>query len=71
MPSRPYAGNARHARCWIGAIVCLATLGVAVLVIPRVASRSPIAIVLLCALVVLIMRFVEHRVRQWFDRWEG
>jgi hypothetical protein len=69
MPSRQCAGDARRVRRWIGAVVCLATLGIAALVIPRLAPRSPIAIVLLCALAVLTMRLVEHRVRQWFDRW--
>ena len=71
MRSRPYARNARRVRSWIGAVVCLVALGLGAMVIPRVAPRSPIAIVLLCALAVLTTRLVEHRVRLWFDRWEN
>ena len=56
-------------RRWIGAVVCLAALGIAALVIPRLAPRSPIAIVVLCILAVLTMKLVELRVRQWFERW--
>jgi membrane protein implicated in regulation of membrane protease activity len=59
----------RNLRRWIGAVVCLAVLGFAALVIPRLAPRSPIAIVALCALAVLTMKLVERRVRQWFNYW--
>ncbi|MFI5339421.1 MAG: hypothetical protein ACHQ7N_06255 [Candidatus Methylomirabilales bacterium] len=69
MRSRQCAWDARRVRRWIGMVMCLATLGVAALVIPRLAPRSPMAIVLLCALAVLTMKLVEHRVRRWFDRW--
>jgi len=44
-------------------------LAIVVLVVPRLAPRSPIAIVVLCVLAVLTMKLVEHRIRQWFDRW--
>ncbi len=69
MPSRHHAWDAMRVRRWIGAVLCVATLGIAALVIPRLAPRSPIAIVLLCVLAVLSMKLVEHRVRKWFDRW--
>jgi len=69
MQSRHASRDARRVRRWIGAVVCLAALGIAVLVIPRLAPRSPVAIVVLCALAVLTMKLVERRVRNWFERW--
>ncbi len=69
MPSRHHAWDARRVRRWIGAVICLVTLGIAALVIPRVLPRSPVAIVALCVLAVLTMKLVERWVRRWFDRW--
>jgi peptidoglycan/LPS O-acetylase OafA/YrhL len=69
MRSRQRAWDSRRVRRWIGAVVCLVAVGIATQVIPRLAPRSPIAIVVLCALAVLTMKLVERRVRQWFDRW--
>jgi len=63
------ASRDQKLRRWIGAVVCLAMLGIAALAIPRLAPRSPIAIALLCALAVLTMKLVERRIRQWFKRW--
>ncbi len=39
------------------------------MVIPRLSPRSPLAIVVLCALAILTTKLVERRVRQWFTRW--
>ena len=69
MRSRQYAWDARRVRRWIGAVVCVVAVGIIALVVPRLAPRSPIAIVLLCALAVLTMKLVEHHVRRWFQRW--
>ena len=70
MRSRPHAwDDERRVRRWIGAVLCLAMLGISVLVVPRLGARSPIAIVTVCVLGVLIMKLVERRVRRWFDRW--
>jgi peptidoglycan/LPS O-acetylase OafA/YrhL len=51
--------------------VCVTGLGIVALVVPRVLPRSPLVILLVCALAVLTMKIVEHRVRRWFDRWES
>jgi peptidoglycan/LPS O-acetylase OafA/YrhL len=69
MRSRQFAWDPRRVRRWIATVVCLGSLATVALVIPRFAPRSPVAIVLLCALAVLTMKLVEHRVRRWFDRW--
>jgi len=61
------ASRDKNLRRWIEAVLCLAMLGIAALAIPRLSSRSPIAIVLLCVLAVLTMKLVERRVRQWFN----
>jgi len=39
------------------------------LVVPRVAPRSPLTIVVLCVLAILTMKLVEHRIRRWFVWW--
>jgi peptidoglycan/LPS O-acetylase OafA/YrhL len=69
MPNRPQSWAAGRARRWLGIAFYLAALGIVVMVIPRLGSRSPVAIVLLCALAILTMKLVERRVRQWFQRW--
>ncbi len=51
---------------WI--IVVLFIGGIAV-VVPRIAPRSPLTIVVLCALAILTMKLVERRVRQWLTVW--
>ena len=71
MPSDHRPPDARGVRRWIGAAVCVAGLGIVVLVVPRFLPRSPLVILLVCALAVLTMKIVEHRVRRWFDRWES
>lgn len=69
MQTRPLTREAARLRRWIGAGVCLAGLGIVVLVVPRLSPRSPLAIVVLSVLAILTMKLVERRVRQWFERW--
>lgn len=69
MRNRQAAQDARRVRRWIGAVVCAAAVGIIALVAPRLAPRSPVAIVVLCALAVLTVKLVERRVHQWFRRW--
>ena len=59
----------RSRRRRIGAIALLVALGLVAALIPRLGVRSPIVILVLCALAVLTMKLVEHRVHQWFQRW--
>ncbi len=69
MRSRQFAGDPGRVRRWIATVVCMGSLAAAALVIVRLAARSPLMIVLVCALAVLTMKLVEHRIRRWFDRW--
>jgi cell division protein FtsW (lipid II flippase) len=69
MRNRQAVKDARRVRRWIAALVCVVAVGIIALVVPRLAPRSPIAIVVLCALAILTVKLVEHRVRRWFDRW--
>ncbi|MBI4574626.1 MAG: hypothetical protein HY713_15230 [candidate division NC10 bacterium] len=69
MPNRPQSWAAGGARRWLGIVFYLAALGIIAMVIPRLGSRSPVAIVLLCALAILTMKVVERRVQRWFRRW--
>lgn len=54
----------------VGAVVLLAVVGFALWVIPRLGVRSPVAILVICALGILTMKLVERRVRRWAQRWE-
>ena len=69
MPNRPQARVAGRARRWLGIVLYLTALGIVVMLIPRLGSRSPVAIVLLCVLAVLTLKLVERWVHQWFQRW--
>ncbi len=69
MRSKTPAGNAGRVRRWLGIALYLAALGIVGMVIPRLGSRSPVVIVLLCILAVLTMKVVERQVQQWFRRW--
>ena len=64
-------GSARDTglRRWLGAGVLVILIGGIVLVVPRIAPRSPLTIVVLCALAILTMKLVERRVRQWLTIW--
>ena len=65
------AGVARDTglRRWLGASVLLVLIGGIVLVVPRIAPRSPLTIVVLCALAILTMKLVERRLRRWLTVW--
>jgi len=39
--------------------------------VARFMPRSPIVILVVCVVGILTMKLVEHRVRDWFDRWES
>jgi hypothetical protein len=47
----------------------LLAVAVAVWVVPRLGTRSPIVFILLPVLAILTMKLVERRVGQWFRRW--
>jgi len=53
----------------IGAVVCVVVLGIILVLISRLAPRSPLTIVVLCVVAVLTMKLAERQVRQWLDRW--
>lgn len=57
-------------RRWLAPAVILALVAGLAWAVGRLLPRSPILILLLCALAVLVMKLVEHRVRQWFRRWD-
>lgn len=69
MRNRQAGQDARRVRRWVGALVCVVAVGIIALVVPRLAPRSPTAIVVLCALAVLTVKLVERRVHLWFRRW--
>ncbi len=69
MRNRIRAAGSQTQRRWIGVVILLLAVGIAWVVIPRLGARSPIAIVLLCAVAVLTMKLVERRVHRWFRRW--
>jgi hypothetical protein len=47
----------------------LLAVAVAVWVVPRLGTRSPVVFILLPILAILTMKLVERRVGQWFRRW--
>ena len=59
----------RRARRWIGVGTFLLAVAVAVWVVPRLGTRSPVVFILLPILAILTMKLVERRVGQWFRRW--
>jgi fructose-specific phosphotransferase system IIC component len=70
MPSRPRASPGTFLRRAVGAVVLVATGGIFLVVITRVAPRSPIVILVACVLGVLIMKLVERRLKRWRQRWD-
>jgi len=62
-------GRDRGLRRWLGAGVLVILIAGIGLVVPRIAPRSPLAIVVLCALAILTMKLVERRLRQWLAAW--
>ncbi len=60
----------RRQRRWIAGAVVIFLVAAASYVVPRLGTRSPLAIVIVCAMAILVMKLVEHRVHRWFRRWE-
>ncbi len=60
----------RRQRRWIAGIVVILLGAAASYVLPRLGTRSPVAILLVCAMAILVMKLVERRVHRWFRRWE-
>ncbi len=58
-------------RRWFGRLVLVLFIAVAVLVLPRIVGRSPIAYVVVPALAIVAMKFVEWRLGRWFRRLEA
>ncbi len=58
-------------RRWFGWLVVVLFIAVAVLVLPRIVGRSPIAYVVVPAIAIVAMKFVEWRVGRWFRRLEA
>jgi hypothetical protein len=48
----------------------VATMGLLLVVVSRVAPRSPIVILVACVLGVLAMKLVEGRLKRWRQRWD-
>ena len=58
-------------RRWFGGLLLIVFIAAAVLVLPRVVGRSPIAYVVVPALAIVAMKFVEWRMGRWFRRLEA
>jgi len=67
--NRPGNSQGQGLRRWLGAGVLALLVGGILLVVPRVAPRSPLTIVVLCVLAILTMKLVEHRIRRWIAWW--
>jgi cell division protein FtsW (lipid II flippase) len=67
--NRPGDSQGHGPRRWLGAGVLALLVGGILLVVPRVAPRSPLTIVVVCALAILTMKLVEHRIRRWLAWW--
>jgi hypothetical protein len=55
-------------RRWFGGFVLIGFIAGAVLILPRIVGRSPIAYVLVPALAIVALKFVEWRMNRWFRR---
>ena len=58
-------------RRWLSGAVFFAVAAVLLWAVARFMPRSPVLILVVCVLGVLTMKLVEHRIRDWFDRWEA
>ncbi len=58
-------------RRWFGGFVVIVFIAGAVLILPRIVGRSPIAYVVVPALAIVAMKFVEWRMNRWFRRLEA
>ncbi len=60
----------QRGRRWIAGVATALVLAAAWYIVPRLGARSPVAILVVCALAVLAMKLVEHRIHRWFRQWE-
>ncbi len=58
-------------RRWFGGLVLFLFIAGAVLILPRIVGRSPIAYVVVPTLAIVAMKFVEWRMGRWFKRLEA
>jgi len=63
--------DSRKLRRGFGWLVVILFIAVAVLILPRVVGRSPIAYIVVPALAIVAMKFVEWRMGRWFRRLEA
>ena len=63
--------DSRKLRRGFGWLVVILFIVVAVLILPRVVGRSPIAYIVVPALAIVAMKFVEWRMGRWFRRLEA
>ena len=54
----------------VGAVVLVATAGLLLVVVSRVAPRSPAVILAAIILGILAMKLVERRLKRWRQRWD-
>ena len=70
MPSRLRLSPGAILRRGVGGVVLVAIMGLLLVVISRVAPRSPVVILAACILGVLAMKLVERRLKRWRQRWD-
>ena len=63
--------DSRKLRRGFGWLVVILFIAGAVLILPRVVGRSPIAYIVVPALAIVAMKFVEWRMGRWFRRLEA
>jgi cobalamin synthase len=70
MPSRPPRSPGAFLRRGVGAVVLVATMALFLVMISRVAPRSPVVMLVACIFGVLAMKLVERRLKRWRQRWD-
>lgn len=70
MPSRSPRSPGAILRRGVGAVVLVATMGIFLVMVSRVAPRSPVVMLVACVLGVLAMKLVERRLKRWRQRWD-
>jgi hypothetical protein len=63
-------GGRRRERRWIAGTLAVLVVAAASYIVPRLGARSPVAILIVCAMAILVMKLVERRIHRWFQRWE-
>jgi len=58
-------------RRWLGGALFFGVAAIGLWALARFLPRSPVVILVVCVLGVFTMKLVEHRLREWFDRWEA